>query len=227
MTLYLSYNIDSKNEKIITSSWSNTDIPVLSVATDKARITFFQDEALNISEHDMNKDNLISCMSWHPNEMIMAYGFLDGRVGIWIDEDNFTKDEMGAHDAKVIIIKFNHVGNRVVSVDDKGLIIVWKFEGTLSKLCTYKQTFAIEDILFPKFIYEKMDTAKVPNQEKLNTLFFFCNSGGMLHLADDSNSNPEICRVGGKIKSLLFYEKENAIIIITSHMLLVKCTIHF
>jgi hypothetical protein len=49
----------------------------------------------------------------------------------------------------------------------------------------------------------------------------------MLFLADDANSSPEICRVGGKIKSLLFYEKDNSIILITSHMLLVKCRIYF
>ena len=93
MTLYLSYNIETQNEKITTSSWSNTDIPVLAVATDKGRITFFQDEALHIQEHDMVKDNQITCLSWHPSDMIMACGYLDGRVGVWIDEDNFSKDE--------------------------------------------------------------------------------------------------------------------------------------
>ena len=144
-----------------------------------------------------------------------------------MDEENICKDEKTSHDSKITIIKFNNSGNRVVSVDEKGLIIVWRFDLGLHKLCTYKQTFLIDDILFPKFIYEKMDSTKVPPQEKLDSLFFFCNSGGLLHLADDASSFPEICRVGGKIKSLLFYEKENAIIIITSHMLLVKCTIHF
>jgi WD40 repeat protein len=226
MTLYLSYNIDTNSEKILSSSWSNTDIPVLAVATDKNRITFFQDEALQISEHDQIRENTITTLSWHPSEMVMCYGYKDGRVGVWIDEDNFSQDEKG-HDAKITIIKFNNHGHRVVSVDEKGSITVWKYEGQLTKLCSYKGGLNIEEILFPKFIYEKMDSEKVPPQEKLDTLFFFCNSGGILHLADDSNSSPEICRVGGKIKSLLFYEKENAIIILTSHMLLVKCTIHF
>lgn len=78
MTLYLSYNIETKQEKIITASWSNTDIPVLAVSTDKSRITFFQDEALNISEHDMQKETAISALSWHPSEMIIAYGYVDG-----------------------------------------------------------------------------------------------------------------------------------------------------
>ena len=67
----------------------------------------------------------------------------------------------------------------------------------------------------------------MPPAEKLNTLFFFCNSGGYLYLADDANSSPEICRVGGKIKNLLFYEKENSIILVTSNLLLVICKIHF
>ncbi len=78
-----------------------------------------------------------------------------------------------------------------------------------------------------KFYMLIRQNSKFPSQEKLNTLFFFCNSGGMLYLADDANSSPEICRVGGKIKSLLFYEKDNSIILITSHMLLVKCRIYF
>lgn len=226
MTLFLSYNIETNSERITTSSWSNTDIPVLAVATESCKISFYQDEALHIEEHDMQKDNIITAMSWHPSDMALTYGYLDGRVGIWVDEDSFTKEEK-IHESRIVFIKFNHSGRRVVSVDEKGLVVVWSFEGALQRLCSYKQAFTIEEIMFPKFIYEKMDSSKVPPQEKLDTLFFFCNSGGVLHLADDSNSSPEICRVGGKIKSLLFYEKENAIIIITSHMLLVKCTIHF
>jgi hypothetical protein len=72
-----------------------------------------------------------------------------------------------------------------------------------------------------------MDPTKVPNQERLDTLFFFSNSGGILYLADDANSCPEICQIGGKIKSMLFYEKDNSIILITSNKLLVKFVIHF
>ena len=80
MSLYLSYNIETKNEKILAVNWSNTDIPVLAVSTDKNKITFFQDEGLNISEHDMLKDGRITALAWHPSEMILAYGFLDGII---------------------------------------------------------------------------------------------------------------------------------------------------
>ena len=94
--------------------------------------------------------------------------------------------------------------------------------------CTYKQSFSILNIIMPNFNIEKIDNKdKMHNEDKLNSLFFFANSGGILHLADDGGSSPEICRTGGKIKALLFYEKENAIILITSALLLVKCQIKF
>jgi hypothetical protein len=78
MSLYLSYNIEIKNEKILSVNWSNTDIPVLAASTDKNKITFFQDEGINISEHDMIKDGRVTAIAWHPAEMILAYGYQDG-----------------------------------------------------------------------------------------------------------------------------------------------------
>ena len=225
MTLYLNYNVELPNEKVTTACWSNTEIPVLSIGTTKKRITFFQDEGVNIKEHDMPKSSLITSMAWHPSEMILAYGMASGHIGVWIDEENYSKEELN-HDGKVTIIKFNIEGNRVISADEKGIINVWRF-APLYLMCSYKQTYKIEEIIIPNFSYEKMDKEKIPPPEKLSSLFFFSNSGGMLHLADDANSSPEICRVGGKMKSILFYEKENAIIIITSNLLLVKCQIHF
>jgi hypothetical protein len=80
MSLYLSYNIETKNDKIVTVNWSNTDIPVLAVSTEKNKITFFQDEGLNIAEHDMVKDTRVSAITWHPSEMILAYGYIDGTI---------------------------------------------------------------------------------------------------------------------------------------------------
>lgn len=56
---------------------------------------------------------------------------------------------------------------------------------------------------------------------KTNNLFFFGGKSGVVCLADDSNHCSDVCKVGGAIKSLLFYEKENSVIIITSTLLLV------
>ena len=41
-------------------------------------------------------------------------------------------------------------------------------------------------------------------------------------MADDQKNCSEVCKVPGSIKSILFFEKENSVIIITSHLLLVQ-----
>ena len=226
MSIYLSYDVLVEGEKIVTAAFSNTDIPVLAVSTNKNRITFFQEEGSMVMDHDLNKESIVTAMCWHPNDMILAYGMDDGHVGVWIDEPNTFKEELN-HEGRITIIKFNRDGNRIVSADDKGMINVWSFAPLFNK-CTYRQSFSILNIIMPSFNLEKIDNKdKMHNEDKLNSLFFFANSGGILHLADDGGSSPEICRTGGKIKALLFYEKENAIILITSALLLVKCTIKF
>ena len=214
MSIYLNYDVYIEGEKIITAAFSNTDIPVLAVSTNKNRITFFQEEGTMVMDHDLNRESIVTAMAWHPNDMILAYGMDDGHVGVWIDDQNSTKEELN-HEGKITIIKFNRDGNRIVSADDKGMINVWSFAPLFNK-CTYRQSFSILNIIMPNFNLEKIDSKdKMHNEDKLNSLFFFANSGGILHLADDGGSSPEICRTGGKIKALLFYEKDNAIIIIT------------
>ena len=226
MSIYLSYNVVVEGEKIVTAAFSNTDIPVLAVSTNKNRITFFQEEGSMVMDHDLSKESIVTAMCWHPSDMILAYGMDDGHVGVWVDEPDVCKEELN-HEGKITIIKFNKEGNRIVSADDKGMINVWSFSPLFNK-CTYRQTFTILNIIMPSFNLDKLESKdKTNNEEKLNSLFFFVNSGGILHLADDGGSSPEICRTGGKIKALLFYEKENAIILITSNLLLVKCVIKF
>jgi intraflagellar transport protein 140 len=63
----------------------------------------------------------------------------------------------------------------------------------------------------------------VPNpSENVNSLFFFGGASGSVCLADDLKNCSEVCKVPGAVKSILFYEKENSVIIITSHLLLVQ-----
>ena len=149
MSIYLSYDVEVEGEKIITAAFSNTDIPVLAVSTNKKKITFFQEEASLVPDHDLEKESLVTSLCWHPSEMILAYGLEDGHLGVWVDEQNTSKEEL-EHEGKVTIIKFNKDGNRIVSADDKGMINVWNF-APLVKKCTYKQSFSILQIIMPNF----------------------------------------------------------------------------
>ena len=73
MSIYLNYDVYIEGEKIITAAFSNTDIPVLAVSTNKNRITFFQEEGTMVMDHDLNRESIVTAMAWHPNDMILAY----------------------------------------------------------------------------------------------------------------------------------------------------------
>lgn len=150
MALYLNYPL-ALNAKPLVMSWSNTEIPVLAVVTDKKQILFYQDEGSLLKNHIIEKEKQITCLAWHPYTMVMAYGFEDGQIGVWVDSDNYSKDESLYHESKITHVKFNNNGNRLVTVDEKNFIVVWFFEGSLTKLCVYNQKFPIEDIFFPCF----------------------------------------------------------------------------
>ena len=77
MTLFLNYNLQSESE-ILTSCWSNTDIPVLAASTSDKRITFYQDEAINLTEHDLKKSGRVTAIGWHPSDMVLSYGLENG-----------------------------------------------------------------------------------------------------------------------------------------------------
>ena len=56
----------------------------------------------------------------------------------------------------------------------------------------------------------------------MNRFFFFAGSSGSIYLADDLKRCSEVCKVGGQVKSLLYYREDNSVVIITSSLLLVQ-----
>ena len=88
MSIYLSYDVEVEGEKIITAAFSNTEIPVLAVSTNKCKITFFQEEGLIVPDHDLVKESIVTALCWHPSEMTLAYGLESGHLGVWVDEQS-------------------------------------------------------------------------------------------------------------------------------------------
>lgn len=162
--------------------------------------------------------------------MVLSYGFDNGRLGIWIDNDNFSKDDYQFHDCQITHLQFNLTGNRLISVDEKNQINIFYFDGSLSKLCSYTSKFIIDKVIFPCFnpeYYRSKGNILPFSNEKFESLFIYSTQAGIVYLADDSEISNEICRVGGRIKGLLFYEDDNSIIILTDNANLVKSNIIF
>ena len=105
----------------------------------------------------------------------------------------------------------------MITGDLKGTVAVWRTHRGLTQVCTYQREGTINQIVFCSLVVNPD-----PNIDSVNSLFFFGGSQGVVCLADDLKNCSEVCKVPGQVKSILFYEKENSVIIITSHLLLVQ-----
>mmetsp|Transcript_22979 Transcript_22979/g.22335 ORF Transcript_22979/g.22335 Transcript_22979/m.22335 type:complete len:250 (+) Transcript_22979:355-1104(+) len=105
----------------------------------------------------------------------------------------------------------------MVTGDEKGTVGVWRTHRGLTPVCNYTKEGSITNIVFCSLILNQEG-----GNDNVNSLFFFGGSSGSVCLADDLKNCSEVCKVPGGVKTILFYEKENSVIIITSHLLLVQ-----
>lgn len=107
----------------------------------------------------------------------------------------------------------------MVTGDVKGTCAVWRTHKGMTPVCQYTREGAVNQIVFCSLILNN----SAPNTaDNTSSLFFFGGQSGSVCLADDLKNCSEVCKVPGSVKNILFYEKENSVIIITSHLLLVQ-----
>ena len=69
--------------------------------------------------------------------------------------------------------------------------------------------------------------AKEGEADKYSNIFFAATQAGSMWLTDDMKHCSEVCKVGRYILSLLVNEKDNSVILITSHLLRFQFQITF
>ena len=131
------------------------------------------------------------------------------------EKKKMVKEETEAHRTPIIHIEWHHTGKNMLTCDSEGLISVWKGINVIS---VYQNESPITHAIFADI---RLGNAEEQQKLKKKILFFFGGTNGIVSLADDSNHCNELCKVGGSIKTLLFYEPGNSIIIITTSLLLV------
>lgn len=105
----------------------------------------------------------------------------------------------------------------MVTSDLTGTIGVWR---GINLLAVYQKEWAITHCVFSDLHIDGI-------KGSLGNLFLFAGRSGTVCLANDMNMCSDVCRVGGTIKALMFYQKEGSAIVITSNLLLVQFKINF
>lgn len=203
-------------ENINQISLSNVSIiPSIAICT-ISRILFYNESGEKF-DFELYKGVPPTYIEYHPFLPQLAIGWQNGVVTLFNEDQKMIKEEAGVHKSPIILIVFQPSGNCMVTTDDKGFVAVWR--GIIC-LSTYQREGAITNCIFCELNFPEKEASS--QKLKSTNLFFFGGKSGVVCLADSSNHCSEVCKVGGAIKSLLFYEKENSVIIITSTLLLVQ-----
>ncbi|KAL4454946.1 hypothetical protein ABPG74_006328 [Tetrahymena malaccensis] len=210
MSLFSELPLDAGTDEQITQiAVSNVSInPSLAIITPHKILLF--NECGEKHDYELSRNIRCTYVQWHPSQPIIALGWETGAITLWSEETKVAKEEPNGHKSEICLIQFNPSGSRMVSADVDGNVTVWRGINIVSQ---YKKEQSITHAIFCEL--------NIDSKLKSGNLFFFGGKSGVVCLADDANHCSDVCKVGGSIKSLLFYEKENSVIIITSTLLLV------
>lgn len=223
MSLFFDFKVNLNDEQVVLAAWSNSEYqPLLSVGTRIGKIHLFTEEGEVHLKNVMARPCGISQLFWHPYLPLLYACWDDGAVSYWSENDNHSKEEKSVHGCKISGVTISADGSRLVTGDDHGVVAVWSTSRGLTPICQYNKEGAMTHIAFCTLA---SDSGEIPANDKMNKFFFFAGTSGSVYLADDQRRCSEVCKVGGHVKSLLFYKDDNSIIIITSTLLMVQFSV--
>ncbi|KAI8842110.1 hypothetical protein BC829DRAFT_401997 [Chytridium lagenaria] len=90
------------------------------------------------------KDFCSSRVVWHPTKAFLAVGWETGLVTILSDVESNWREGI-LHQYRITTVEWNASGNRLVTADEEGEVVVWKVDskGKMSSLCQYRLKGAI------------------------------------------------------------------------------------
>ena len=220
MSLFFDYKVSLSDEQAVLCAWSNSEYqPVLAVGTRLGKVHLFSEEGEISQKIQMARPSYPSQLFWHPYLPILYTCWDDGVICYWSENDNATKEEKSVHGCRICGVAMSPDGSRMVTGDDHGVVAVWSTSRGLTPICQYNKEGAMTNLTFCTLATE---SGEVPAADQMNKFFFFAGSSGSVYLADDQRRCSEVCKVGGQVKSLLFYREDNSIVIITSSLLMVQ-----
>ncbi|KAG3035550.1 hypothetical protein JG687_00000097 [Phytophthora cactorum] len=220
MALFYDYNVAvPANLRQICSVWGELD-PVLAVALENREIHFFTDEGekqQGLESYSRSAD--IVTMAWQPRGGALAVGWSDGMVSLWVFKEQAAREVNSPHTSRVCLLKWAPAGNRLMSADENGVFAVWKVDSRcqLTLSTQYARQGSFTHCVFATRPALSKDT-NIKNDhfsQHVCPQFFFGGEAGSVHYADDLGHISDIQVLNHAIDSMMFYEEQNRLIVIT------------
>ena len=212
---------------------------ICAVVTDDHRITFYLEEGIGLEECKIERHCDATCMAWQPQSKLLATGWDDGHVAThavatWTNAKKslaeaateVTTSCVWSTDQKhgrcpVRLAMWNSSGNRFVSGDGNGGVVVWKADsrGGLTALREYVMGSGLTCGVF--FLSSSKESDDLVAQR-----FFVGTKHGGVYDADDLGKAIECQSLGARIDHVLLYEGKQRLVVLTRGLVLVQLQVY-
>ncbi|XP_063681755.1 intraflagellar transport protein 140 homolog isoform X3 [Bolinopsis microptera] len=198
MSVFFDHRAGTNTNSVHTDIQWHPTFALLAVATKiddadneaQGAVSLFFDEGEPVEEINIEKNCAPTTMSWHPTRKILSVGWENGDITLWNEHEHEGSCASDGHKAPVNILSWSSNGTRLISGDERGVMIAWRCDskGQLHQLqnyqkrssythCTFRPVPGGQDPFYNN--YTALARAAVEGDETALDMFGTWNKSGM------------------------------------------------
>ncbi|KAJ3262217.1 hypothetical protein HK103_002630 [Boothiomyces macroporosus] len=194
-------------------------LPIIAASSSKdGSVAIYDDDLVSSQALQGKKDLSVTNLKWHPTRKFLAITWKNGIVGLWCLEGEPSFREGIVHDTTITCLEWSPGGNRLITGDEEGGVVVWKIDGRgkLSTMSQYRLRGSIDHIVF-KPTKKARDSR---NKEKDCPPFFIGVEQGIIFFADDIGHCMECVSLNSRINLLYYHDGRDLLLVLNDEMIL-------
>ncbi|KAJ2999283.1 hypothetical protein HDV02_003216 [Globomyces sp. JEL0801] len=123
---------------------------IVASSSNDGTVSLYDEDLVVCQSIVLKKDGQVNGLQWHPTRKFLAVSWTNGTVGLWCLDSNSSFREGNVHHAPISCIVWSPNGNRLITGDEEGGVVVWKIDhrGKLATMSQYRLRGAIDHIVF-------------------------------------------------------------------------------
>ncbi|KAI8902608.1 hypothetical protein BC833DRAFT_654604 [Globomyces pollinis-pini] len=192
---------------------------IVASSSNDGTVSLYDEDLVVCQSIVLKKDGQVNGLQWHPTRKFLAVSWTNGTVGLWCLDSNSSFREGNVHHAPISCIVWSPNGNRLITGDEEGGVVVWKIDhrGKLATMSQYRLRGAIDHIVF-KPIDKRARESRT--KDKDCPPFFVGTRNGTIFFADDIGHCTECTTLSSKIHLLHYHESRDLLLALTEDMVL-------
>ncbi|XP_072167641.1 intraflagellar transport protein 140 homolog [Diadema setosum] len=241
MAIFFDHKVRAQALSLVDIAW-HKEQPLLAVAMrgegGVGLVHVFNEEGEPLPNASIQRACYSTSLSWHPSQPAVAVGFENGEILIWNEAEQQMFEANKLHKGQVCLLQWSISGQRLLSGDKEGTLILWKSDGkgrlTNTPLCQHESQQTPTQCLFPKgsprqdagsqsggLPWAKNSFSKpalVPGLVGDGNACFVGGEEGRIYFLDDKGNMSPAVNLEGPVKKLLFNDQRNVLVAVTKSL---------